>query len=175
MRLLYLLFRGHIPSLVALPRDLFHQCLALVTQSLDSLDVDACVDAANCLDFVATAFVNSSRKKTPHGVELVNHISVQPNFFRSLMTMLFKILVFDESGPLDSSYWALCKPVLPVILAAELQQQDVLEELKNDIVLAQPPELQGRMIECFNELAKDITRYVVVAICVALVVCLVML
>lgn len=91
------------------------------------------------------------------------------------MTMLFKILVFDESGPLDSSYWALCKPVLPVILAAELQQQDVLEELKNDIVLAQPPELQGRMIECFNELAKDITRYVVVAICVALVVCLVML
>jgi hypothetical protein len=54
----------------------------------------------------------------------------------------------------------LVRPLLPVILAAELVAPGTLESFKAELIAGQPASLQGRVLEEFNRFARDITRCV---------------
>ena len=69
-------------------------------------------------------------------------------------SILFTILVFSE----QANHYTLARPMLPVILAAEAVQPDVLNQLLNKLVSDQPREHQERMRLEFDGLTKDITR-----------------
>ena len=68
------------------------------------------------------------------------------------------MLVFDEAAAASAGTWTLVRPLLPVVLAAELIRPDVLEDFKNELVASQPAELRARMNDEFLKLARDITR-----------------
>ena len=156
----HLLARSHMELLVALPSPAFRQLIRSLSECLDSLDNDVAQHAACAVNFIATFFVQSAGKDTPAAHALRAHVAAMPTIFQLLMGILFRVLVFDEAHSQSQSTWTLVRPLLPVILAAEIMRPDSLDEYKNELTASQPAELRGRMNEEFLRLARDITRWV---------------
>ena len=158
MIVLHLLARSHIELLVALPAPAFRQVIRTLSEGLDSLDNDVAQHAACAIDALASFFVRSAGKEPPGAHALRAHVAAMPTMFQVLMGILFRVLVFDEAHAQSAATWTLVRPLLPVILAAELVQPDWLDAYKNELAASQPADLRARMNDVFMRLARDITR-----------------
>lgn len=147
-------FRSHMETLVSLDTGSFMALIQTLTQGLDSVDTEIASQAAYSLDFFATFYVKNSKKDTPAMTALRGHLAAQPMLFEALMKVVFQVVVFGDIG----NAWALPRPLLSLILAAELVRPNCFEAFKNEVVAMQPQELQPRLQEEFTKLMKDITR-----------------
>lgn len=160
MAVIHGICRSHINELIKLTDDEFLLIIQSISEGIDSLSMTIADQAARSLDYLATAYVRNYKKNTPLGnglrekIMIASESSGDEGIFSMLMKILFQILMFSENG----NKYSLAKPVLPVILAAELTQQNVLENFKNELVQSQPQIHKDRMRKEFNSLAKDITR-----------------
>lgn len=168
---LHLLFRSHLDIAVALPQAAFLRLLGTLKDGIDSLDGEVAQQAAGALDHLATNYVRAAKQRAGDGgggasgnggggggngtgAALRAHIAASPSVFEALMRVLFHILVFGEAA----NQWALARPLLPLVLAAELVRPDCFEAFKGELLRAQPAELQGRMNEELGRLMRDVTR-----------------
>jgi hypothetical protein len=118
---LHLVFRSHLEFVAELPSAAFMTVMRTLTDALDSLDADLAGSAASALDHLATFYVRNAKKEGPVFRSLRAHIAANPAIFETLMKILFQILVFGEAA----NQWALARPLLALILAAELVRPDV--------------------------------------------------
>jgi hypothetical protein len=114
-------FRSHIDFLVTMDTPSFLQLIHALTTGLDSLTADVSSQAAYALDHFASFFVRNYRKNTPTMQALRGHLANQPAIFEALMKIVFQIVVFGELG----NQWSMARPLLPLILAAELSRNMV--------------------------------------------------
>ena len=82
---LHCVFRSHIESVVALPRDAFRSVLASLKYGLDSLDAEVAGEAAPALDHLASYYVRHAKRDTPTMTALRAHIAANPGIFEALM------------------------------------------------------------------------------------------
>ena len=154
MTLMHYAFRSHLEVVTALPPEAFLRAVTTISQGVDSLDPDITAQAAFALDQLATHFVKLVRKDSPVAAQLRAQVSANAQIFTVLMGSLFVILVFSE----QLNHFTLARPMLPIILAAEMVEPGVLERLRDKLVADQPLDQQGRMREEFGLLTKDISR-----------------
>ena len=154
MTLVNLLLRSFMEVIVALPAQYFHQVLLTLSRGMDSLEGEVSAQAASSIDLLATFFVRNERKDSPTALALKNHVGANPRVFHELMLTVFRVLVFDDSPSTHS----LTRPLLPVVLAAQVVQPAALEEYKAELVASQPPEKRQRMVEEFNRLTEGVVK-----------------
>jgi hypothetical protein len=121
MSVVHSICRSHMESVAALPQPVFMQLVRSVSDGLDSLDTALADQASHALDHVASTYVRAAKKDSPLGAALRAQVMTAPGMFLQLMRVLFHILMFSENG----NKYSLARPVLPIILAAELIQADV--------------------------------------------------
>jgi exportin-7 len=139
-------FRSHMETLVSLDTGSFMSLIQTLTQALDSVDTEIASQAAYSLDFFATYYVKNYKKMdSPAMNALRGHLAAQPMLFEALMKVVFQVVVFGDIG----NAWALPRPLLSLILAAELVRPNCFDAFKNEVVAMQ---------EEFVKLMKDITR-----------------
>ena len=157
---MHILHRSHIELIVALPQPFFDRLVASLIEGLDSLDLEVATHASCAIDHLASHFVRNFAKDTPLAEAMRSRLQAGPHIFVNLMRQLFKVLVFDESPSTSAAHatLALVRPLLPVILAAELVSPGVLEAFKEEQVKAQPEALQARTQDEFNMLARDVLK-----------------
>lgn len=165
---LHIVFRSHLDLVVALPQAAFLRVLGAIKDGVDSLDPEVAQQAAGALDHLASNYVRAAKRGGEvgsssaagsgsggtSGAALQAHIAASPNVFETLMKIVFQILVFGEAA----NQWALARPLLPLVLAAELVRPDCFEAFKSELVRGQPSELQSRMSEEMIRLMRDVTR-----------------
>lgn len=184
LSLLHLVLRSHMEVVAALPQPAFLALLSALREGLDSLDSEVSNQAAAGLDHLASFFVRHAKRLKAEGggagaasapaaalppavavlggspspaatmAQLRGHFAGAPGAFESLMKLLFRILVFGEAP----NQWALARPLLPLMLAAELERPEAWEGFRGELVAGQPSELRGRMAEELERLMKDVTR-----------------
>jgi hypothetical protein len=151
---LHLVTRSHMEVLVALPASAFQQVVQTLVEGLDQLDQEVALQSAFAIDCIATYFVNNFKKDSPVTAKLRAHVAAASTMFSSLMKVLFNILVWGEALNLRG----MGRPLLSVILAAELLQPDCFEQFRQEIIAAQPADVRTRMVDEFSKLMRDITR-----------------
>jgi len=109
--------------LVELDTPSLMQIVQTLTTSLDSLEAEVSSQASYALDFFATYYVRNVKKDSSAMTALRRHLAAQPQLFEALMKLVFHIVVFGEIG----RSWSLPKPLLSLILAAELVRPNVRE------------------------------------------------
>ena len=67
---------------------------------------------------------------------------------------MFQILVFGESA----NQWSLARPLLVLIIAAELVRADCFEQFRAELLRAQPSDVQARFSEEMGKLFSGVTR-----------------
>ena len=154
MTLMHYAFRSHLEVVTALPPPAFLQAVTSISQGIDSLDADITAQAAFALDQLASHFVKLARKDTPLAAQLRDQVAANAQIFTALMGSLFVILVFSE----QLNHFTLARPMLPIILAAEMVDPGVLERLRDKLVADQPLDQQARMRDEFGGLTRDISR-----------------
>jgi exportin-7 len=154
MIFLHLITRSHMDYFLNLPQNAFMQMMSLLSDGLDSLNLEKANQAAFAFDFLATYYIKNYKKETIPAQRLRSYISSTPRFFQTMFLSLFQILVWGEA----LNQFTLARPLLPFLLAAELTQPDVIEAFRNDLVRSQPQEFQSKMNEEFLKLMRDITR-----------------
>ena len=107
--------------LVELDTPSLMQIVQTLTTSLDSLEAEVSSQASYALDFFATYYVRNVKKDSPAMTALRRHLAAQPQLFEALMKLVFHVVVFGEIG----RSWSLPKPLLSLILAAELVRPNV--------------------------------------------------
>lgn len=154
MTVMHYICRSHLEALAALPPQAFLQAVRSISEGLDSLDQEITSQAASALDQLSSHFVRISKKDTPLATQLRNQVSANPTLFQTLMNILFNILVFSE----QANHYTLARPMLPIMLAADAIQPDVMQALQAKLVAAQPLLLQERMSREFENLTKEISK-----------------
>jgi hypothetical protein len=154
MTVMHYVCRSHLDALASLPPQAFLQAVRSISDGLDSLDQEITSQAASALDQLSSQFVRLSKKDTPLATQLRNQVTANQTMFQTLMTILFQILVFSE----QANHYTLARPMLPVLLAADAIQPDVMQVLQAKLVSAQPLEHQERMLKEFENLTKDISK-----------------
>jgi exportin-7 len=158
MVIMHLLMRSHIDFMVSLPPAGFLHIANTLIRGLDSVDVEVASHASCAIDFLATYYVKNVAKDAPSANALKAQLRANPRIFHDFMLTLFRVLVFDESSGAATTTMSLIRPLLPVILAAQLIQPTALEEYKSELVMSQPEERRARMAQRFDELAADVTK-----------------
>jgi exportin-7 len=154
MTVVHYVVRSHLDLFAALPREAFAQVMRSLQEGLDSLDQDVTTQAAFALDQLASQFVRQAKKDSPAAAALRGQIMQDGSLFPRLMEALLKILVYSE----QANHYTLARPLLPVLIAANSLQPDVLSNLIERHVAAQTlPESQQRMRTEFEGLFRDIT------------------
>ena len=136
-------FRSHMDILVELDTPSLLQIVQTLTTSLDSLEPEVSSQASYALDFFATYYVRNVKKDTPAMAALRRHLTVQPQLFEALMKLVFHVVVFGEIG----RSWSLPKPLLSLILAAELVRPNVRAPPR-----AAPPPERARELRTIHRL-----------------------
>ena len=154
MTIMHYVCRSHLDALASLPPQAFLQAVRSISDGLDSLDQEITSQAASALDQLSSQFVRLSKKDTQLATQLRTQVTANQTMFQTLMTILFQILVFSE----QANHYTLARPMLPVMLAADAIQPDVMQVLQAKLVSAQPLEHQERMLREFENLTKDISK-----------------
>ena len=114
-------FRSHMDYLVTLDTSSFLSLIHALTTALDSLSPEVSSQGAYGLDHLASYYVRNFRKDNATMGALRSHLSNQPTIFEVLLKIVFEIVVFGEIG----NQWSMARPLLPLILAAELTRPGV--------------------------------------------------
>ena len=155
MTFLHVTCRSHMEALAGLPQPAFLRVMSALKDGIDSLDPEVSTHAASALDHLSAYYVRHLKKDTPTAKALRMHIGASPGIFEALMKVLFQILVFGEAA----NQWALARPLLGLIIAAESARPDACEAFKQDMVRSQPGELQPRMSDELAKLfSKDVLK-----------------
>lgn len=78
------------------------------------------------------------------------HIRAQPGLLPEILKSLFEIILFEEC----SNQWSLSRPMLSLILINE----QIYQQLKQQIILGQPPERQQHLANCLDKLMTGVQR-----------------
>ena len=150
------LTKGHLKRLVGIPAPAWKRIMEAVREGLETDDATIANHASYALDYTATAFVQHARKDSAVGRQLREQVSKEPTVFDSMMKLLFQLVVFGES----STQWAMTRPMLPLILAADMVTPRSWDAFKESLTGSQPVEggVRARLVEELGKLMKDITR-----------------
>jgi hypothetical protein len=118
---LYTICRGQVEAIAGLPADAFRHVVRSLSEGINSLDNSIADTASHALDQLASAFVRNCKRDTPLGGALARQLQASPSIFTALMKILFHIVMFSEHG----NKTAIVRPLLPVILAAEIVEPGV--------------------------------------------------
>jgi len=77
-------------------------------------------------------------------------LNAQPNFFSSLTTTLFNLLLFGA----PQNHWAVMRPMLSLMLASESS----FNAYKEHLLCTQTPENRQLLNEAFGKLLHDVQR-----------------
>jgi exportin-7 len=107
---------------------------------------------ASTIDHLATyIFLNRTREKPT--IQLIRqHISSDPDSLNQIMASLFNTLLFSA----QSNQWAITRPILSLLLAAESTYTNYQAQLTS----TQSPENQEKLRDEFEKLTTDIQQSV---------------
>ena len=153
---MHVMSKNHLKSLVGIPAQHWQRIMVCLREGLEVTDQTVVNHASYAVDAIATAFVQHARKDDETGTKLRAQVAGDPAVFDELMKLLFQLLMFGEA----STQWALSRPMLPLILAADIVQSNTWEAFKTTLVSSQPEAggVQAQLVEELGKLMKDITR-----------------
>ena len=145
-----ILFRSHRRTAFAMDTQVFMQIMSTVHDGLQVSDATISAYCANTIDHMATYYFQNQGKDKPEMVNLSKHLAAQPNFFPSLTSTLFNLLLYGAA----QNQWAVMKPILSLMLASESS----FEQYKNHLLSTQTPENQAKLTDALNKLLADVSR-----------------
>ncbi len=153
---MHVMSKNHLKSLVGIPPQHWQHIMKCMREGLEVTDQTVVNHASYAVDAIATAFVQHARKDDETGTKLRAQVAGDPAVFDELMKLLFQLLMFGEA----STQWALSRPMLPLILAADIVQPQTWEAFKGSLVASQPEAdgVRAQLVEELGKLMKDITR-----------------
>eukprot|EP01035_Chromulina_nebulosa_P017439 gene17439-22991_t len=144
--------RNHLDVLCGLDSNVFLQLLKTNQDGLQSSDQSICAMCSSTIDHLATyIFLNRSREKST--IQLIRqHISSDPEVLNDIMASLFNALLFSS----QVNQWAITRPILSLLLAAE----STYTNYQNQLINTQNIENQEKLKEEFEKLGTDIQQSV---------------
>lgn len=154
--LVHVLTKSHLKRLVGIPTASWQRIMAAVRDGLETHDPTIANHAAYALDYTATAFVQHFRKDSVLGNALRAQVSAERDLFHNFMKLLFQLVVFGDL----TTQWAMTRPMLPLVLAADMVEPRTWDRFKEALVMSQPVEggVRARLVEEMGKLMKDVTR-----------------
>ncbi|KAK9122587.1 hypothetical protein Sjap_012189 [Stephania japonica] len=151
---LEVLFNSHIAFILNLDSSTFMHIVASLESGLKGLDSNISSQCASSIDSLAAYYFNQitvgEAPASPASVNLARHVAECPSLFPELLKTLFEIVLFEDYG----NQWSLSRPMLSLILI----NQQMLSDLKAQILASQPVEQHQRLLLCFEKLMADVTR-----------------
>jgi len=145
-----ILFRNHMKTLMALETNILMQLMTAVHEGLQASDATLSSLCANTIDHIATFYFENGSKNKEEVHYLNKHLNAQPNFFSSLTTTLFNLLLFGA----PQNHWAVMRPMLSLMLASESS----FNAYKEHLLCTQTPENRQLLNEAFGKLLHDVQR-----------------
>ncbi|KAF8061166.1 XPO7 [Scenedesmus sp. PABB004] len=152
--LLEVLAHNHTGALASVDGPTFAFILTSLDQGLKSLDVSISSACASAVDNLASFYFRNvvrepeSGRPAPGSAEMQEHLSRHPGLLPEILRSLFDVILFEE----HSNQWSLSRPMLSLILINEQHYG----QLRQQIVLAQPPDKQAHLSSCLDKLMADV-------------------
>lgn len=146
--------RSHTICIAALPPSQFNGVMASLEDGLGSPNAQVANTCAVAVDVFASDYVANSCKETPTAQALRTQVTRNPGMFSGLLSTIFQLCVFDDTHDL----WTLNRALLPVIVAADSSRPESFERFRQELVQRQNPDVQSKLVECFDQLMVDVTK-----------------
>eukprot|EP00877_Chromochloris_zofingiensis_P005215 jgi/Chrzof1/14695/Cz09g12110.t1 len=154
--LLEVLCQGHTNTIAQQDTATFTFILTSLDQGVKSLDVMISSSCTSAVDNLAAFYFKNviqgpESGNPPAGAQAMQeHIRAQPGLLPEILKSLFEIILFEEC----SNQWSLSRPMLSLILINE----QIYQQLKQQIILGQPPERQQHLANCLDKLMTGVQR-----------------
>uniref|UniRef100_A0A383V5G5 Exportin-7/Ran-binding protein 17 TPR repeats domain-containing protein n=1 Tax=Tetradesmus obliquus TaxID=3088 RepID=A0A383V5G5_TETOB len=152
--LIEVLCHNHTGTVACQDSVTFGFILSSLDQGLKSLDVSISSACASAVDNLASFYFRNvvrepeSGRPAPGSAEMQEHLRQQPALLPEILRSLFEIILFEE----NSNQWSLSRPMLSLILINEA----VYLQLRQQIIVAQPPDKQPHLAACLDKLMTDV-------------------
>ncbi|XP_063684072.1 exportin-7-like isoform X3 [Bolinopsis microptera] len=124
--------------------------LSTLAEGIASVDVTVSTACCSSLDNVITFIFKKTKRNGETMVveKLRDIVKMQNNVFQQIMNSIVHIVMYEEC----KNQWSMSRPLLGLILL----NQDYFKEMQQNFVSMQPPDKQGLLAKCFENLMTDV-------------------
>eukprot|EP00095_Tigriopus_kingsejongensis_P007054 maker-scaffold146_size311726-snap-gene-2.19 protein:Tk07054 transcript:maker-scaffold146_size311726-snap-gene-2.19-mRNA-1 annotation:"Exportin-7" len=156
--LLECLATDHMSFLATMEPQVFLYILASISEGLTAIDTMVCTGCCATLDHIVTYLFKQVTSKgkirrgqvVPDNDALVQVIKVRPELLQQMLSTVLNIIMFEDCR----NQWSMSRPLLGLILLNE----EYFEQLRDQIIQAQPTDKQTAMATWFKNLMEGIER-----------------
>ncbi|TRY77108.1 hypothetical protein TCAL_08008 [Tigriopus californicus] len=156
--LLECLATDHMSFLATMEPQVFLYILSSISEGLNAIDTMVCTGCCATLDHIVTYLFKQVTSKgkirrgqvIPDNDALVQVIKVRPELLQQMLSTVLNIIMFEDCR----NQWSMSRPLLGLILLNE----EYFEQLRDQIIQAQPSDKQTAMATWFKNLMEGIER-----------------
>lgn len=139
---------------------MFLYILSSISEGLNALDTMVCTGCCATLDHIVTylfKWISKNAKKSPRdangareGEACLKVLEVHPEILQQMLSTILNIIMFEDCR----NQWSMSRPLLGLILLNE----EYFQQLRQQIIAAQPIDKQTAMVTWFESLMDGIER-----------------
>lgn len=156
--LLECLATDHMSFLATMEPQVFLYILSSISEGLNAIDTMVCTGCCATLDHIVTYLFKQVTSKgkirrgqvIPDNDALVQVIKVRPELLQQMLSTVLNIIMFEDCR----NQWSMSRPLLGLILLNE----EYFEQLRDQVIQAQPSDKQAAMATWFKNLMEAIER-----------------